>query len=207
MLDINWKCLSVDRWHNVCGLMLKSAFEERSVLSVSIIETKMCLDVVFGSCCSPGMTVDAHIKHEVNSLFFSFFAEARRWLFFFLPHLDAVTFNAPSPHSVTVMKNMDAAGYFNRLSAWKSKLCLAVMASIAVPESSVRYAGRVTTIFSHPYLSPSFGVLVSLACSAKKKKHIFSSALFSFTGYFFFSRMCVCDELGLSVVRVGVQAV
>lgn len=36
------------------------------MLSVSIIETKMCLDVVFGSCCLPGMTVDAYVKHEVN---------------------------------------------------------------------------------------------------------------------------------------------
>lgn len=29
----------------------------------------MCLDVVFGSCCLPGMAVDAHITHEVNFLF------------------------------------------------------------------------------------------------------------------------------------------
>lgn len=144
---------------------------------MSIIKTKMCLDVVFGSCCSPGMTVDAHIKHEVNFLFFFRFFQRQEDGYLFLPHLDAVNLNAPSPHSVTVMKNMVAAAYFNRLSAWKSKLCLAGMASITVPESSVRYAGRVTTILSHPYLSPSFGVLVSLACSAKK--HIFSSALFS----------------------------
>lgn len=29
----------------------------------------MCLDVVFGLCCLPGMAVDAHITHEVNFLF------------------------------------------------------------------------------------------------------------------------------------------
>lgn len=30
---------------------------------------KLCLDVLFGSCCLPGLTVDAHIKHEVDFLF------------------------------------------------------------------------------------------------------------------------------------------
>lgn len=77
------------------GWCLNLLFEEWSVLSVSIIETKMCLDVVFGSCCSPGMTVDAHIKHEVN--FFFSFLQGQEDSSLSLPHLDAVHFNAPSP--------------------------------------------------------------------------------------------------------------
>ena len=41
----------------------------------------------------------------------------------------------------------------------------------------------------------------------KKKKHILSLALFSLQVFFIFSWMRGCDELGLSVVRAGVQAV
>lgn len=69
LLDINWRCLSIDRWHQLFGLMLQTCFGECSVLSVVHRNKKMCLDVVFGSCCLPGMTVDAHITHEVDFLF------------------------------------------------------------------------------------------------------------------------------------------
>lgn len=47
----------------------QTCFEEWSVLSVLVIETKMRLDIVFGSCCLPGMTVDAPVEHEVSFLF------------------------------------------------------------------------------------------------------------------------------------------
>lgn len=41
----------------------KTCFDEWSVLSVSVIE--MCLDIVFGSCCLPGLPVDA--SHQASS--------------------------------------------------------------------------------------------------------------------------------------------
>lgn len=159
---------------------------------------------MFDSCCLPGMTVDAHIKHEVN-FSFSFAKARRRWLTFF--SLTSMLLISCIFSQLWKKKWLQQLMWTNHQCEAQSKFKLlkGFLRSTSITATLLCFtnAGRVTTIWSHPYLSPSFHVLAHW--------HFLWNTFFSVQRslvYRFFSRMCVCEvELGLLVVRVGVQAV
>lgn len=151
-------CLNFGRWCQLFGSMLR--FEECSVLSVSYVETKMCSDVCVWLVLSAwNVCVVAYIKHEVNFVFpvQKYKEDGCHFLHLFLL-LILRTFS-PQCHShrengcirlckpvisvkLTSLKT-PLRGLEDHLYCCTNLLC-------------VRHAGRVTTILSHPYLSPNF---------------------------------------------------
>lgn len=149
------------------------------MLSVSFIETNVLRDCVWLVLFAWN---DSGQSHQAWSEFS--FPSQRQEDGCHFPHLFAVlcTFSSKS-HWKMVTK-----AYVNQSSE-------------NVQDYPVSNAGRVMTILSHPYLSVASFCAGSLEFSVK---HGFISVLLL---YRFFCWMCVCGKLGLSVVRVRVQAV
>lgn len=158
----------------------------------------MCLDVVFGSCCLPGMTVDAHIKHEVD-----IFPLQRQENACHFSHLFAVNF---MHFLLTVSQEENGCNSLcETIISVKFVFCCRDLrfTSITVPTSSV--LGMLEELRPSYLIHTSVQVFACWFTGILCKTHFHFSAR-SLQG-FFFSRMCVCGELGLSVVHVRVQAV
>lgn len=169
-------------------MKLFESLQERSVA-----EATMCSDVLFG--CSSEMTVDSRIKHEVNFLPLSKKSKKMVVIFFLSPflllifmHLLLTVSQLRRKMVAAIMGVKPTLGCFRGFEV-HSRHC---------PDLRHRNAGRATTILSHPYLSPEF-----IACwfsSILCKTHVHFSAI----SLQVFSAECVCGELGLLVVCVGV---
>lgn len=137
----------------------------------------MRLDVVFGSCCSPGMTWT--LTSSMTWIFFPFCKRQDDGCLFFFCSLFMLLISRTFSSQCHRYEESGCNSSRKPINSVKLKLSYrdfwGALASLCQPPPPcVRNAGRVTTILSHPYLSPSFCVLVHWRSSVK---HIVSSAL------------------------------
>lgn len=70
LLDIKWKCLNIDRWYQLFGLMLKTCFVWRMVCAVCVVHRNKC---AWTSCLARAVCLEWPWT----------FTSSMKWIFFF----------------------------------------------------------------------------------------------------------------------------